>query len=560
MAKQVIRTEPGVDGVGQTLYFDDGSSVFDATNAYNAAAPPPAPAPATSSLPPPPPTPAPEVTDPMSGAVIPPPIPPTAAQQTAAASFLQDPVRAMRAPAAPAADEGPLLTPGIADGVGGLPEAQPQFALAPATRGGFRPSAKTITGVGAADREALSAGAGIVADQQGAASEAATKGQEDLIGHYEARTLHDYLQAQSQDLAALSNIKRNQMVQSQIKQKIDDTTKFKPNRTALFEGTAGGFRAILSAVGMIAGGALQGVNGGRNTAMDTVFKMVDDNVADQVAQNTNIYQELVRSLGDEQAAASVLRSQHLQAVIDMTKAMDLGTKGQEAKAALAGARERATLLQQQTRLDAMAKLAPQESLALAYRAPTPAHLMMIDQTDQALQMAGVSPKQYQEFTTQKLGNGDKTVGQAIQFVKEMDQDTATLRALSQEYGGKLPAVGETINFNRSAFLRNIGAKLGMKGSVDAGDVYKIYNRVLTAKAKAYGGVITKSDIDRAEAETGVTSGQLLDSMARMRGTANGEMMAVANGYFRGKAQFIMDTLMHGVGESPGVRPSGGRPR
>lgn len=560
MAKQVIRTEPGQDGVGQTLYFDDGSSVFDATNSYQDAAPAAAPA----QAPPPPEV----VADPMTGATIPPPIPPTAAQQTSSAAFLQDPLKAMRAPAAAPADDGTILTPGMADGgaaPGGAPEASPEFAMVPGSAGGFSPVAKSTTGLGAQDRQDLSAGANVVAEDQGAAAEAATQGQERLLDHYEARALHDYLAAQAEDVAALAQIKRNQMIQTEIKRKVDDTTKFKPNRTQLYEGTAGGFRAVLSAIGMIAGGMLQGVNGGRNQAMDTVFKMIDDNVSDQVAQNTNLYQELVRSLGDEQAAASILRSHHLQAVVDMTKAMDLGTKGQEQRAALAGARERAQLLQNQTRLDAMAKLAPQETLQMAFRAPTPAHLVMLDKTDQALQMAGVTPKQYQEFTTQKLGNGDKTVGQAIQFVKEMDLDLATLNALAQEYkdaDGKprLPGVGETINFNRSSFLRNIGAKLGMKGSVDAGDVYKIYNRILTQKAKSYGGVITASDISRAEAETGVTSGQLLDSMKRMRGTANGEMMVVANGYFRGRAQFVTDLLLHGVGESPGVRPSGGKPR
>lgn len=569
MAKQVIRTEPGADGVGQTLYFDDGSSVFDATNSYSGAAPPPAAAPAAPDAQPVA-TPAQPVADPLTGQAL--PSPALAPEGAGSRAFMQNPMRALFSETPveqqaaeikpPATDAEPLLTPGMADGGApmGAPEAAPQIVMVPGTRGGFQPTAMSTTGVSAADRADLSAGAGIVADQQGAAAEAATQGQEGLIGHYEARALHDYLAAQADDIANLANIKRNAMVQASIKQKLDDMTKFKPNRTALFEGTAGGFRAVVSALGMLAGGALQGLQGGRNQAMDTVFKMIDENVADQVAQNTGLYQELVRSLGDEQAAASVLRTHHLQAVVDMTKAMDLGTKAQEQRAALSGARERATMQMNQTRLDAMAKLAPQEALHMAYRAPTPAHLVMIDQTDKALQMAGVTPKQYQDFTQAKLGNGDKTVGQAIQFVKEMDQDTASLKALAAEYGGKLPAVGETINFNRSAFLRNIGAKLGMKGSVDAGEVYKIYNRVLTSKAKSYGGVITGSDIARAEAETGVTSGQLLDSMKRMRGTANGEMMAVANGFFRGRSQFVVDTLMHGIGTQPGIRESGGTPR
>jgi hypothetical protein len=208
----------------------------------------------------------------------------------------------------------------------------------------------------------------------------------------------------------------------------------------------------------------------------------------------------------------------------------------------------------------MTKLAPQESLQLAYRAPTPAQLMMIDQTDQMLKMAGVDPEDYRKFTLEKTGNtNSRTVAQSIQFVKDLDQDAASLRALAQEYGGQLPGTGN-IDFGRSSLMRNIGARFGMKGYVDAGDAWRIINRQLTNKAKTFGGVMTESDVKRAESETGVTAQQILDTMRSVRATANGELMGVAEGYFRGRSQFVMDTLLHGIGSQPGVRRSGGRPR
>lgn len=589
MAKRIVKVEPGANGVGQTVTFDDGSTEFDAYGTARADADVTAPAttepekaapslwaqamtamstPAASQLGGASPVAATQPNTEMAkdrtseGAQLrydqANPTGPGAAQRLAAAGMQ---------PLTAGPDGLVKMEPGAADSITGeQPGAMPSLSqvVVPGQAGGMQLTGKQTSGYSSADRASLGENAQFSAEQGRQAKEAEIKGQESYVGQLETDALQRYQKAEAEALAAAAEQKRNQMVQKNIQTKLQDASKFKPNRNELFEGTGGGFRALAAGLGMIAGGMLAGLNGGRNQAEDAVFKMIDDNVRDQVAQNTGVYNELVRRLGDETAAAEVLRSKHLGAVSDMTKALELTAKTKELRAGLAGARERADFEQSQSLLKAQQALTPQETLAMSYRAPTPAAILTIDRDQQALhQLLGPdADKKVGEFMKEKISGQQnaKTVGEAVQYMKEMSADANTLRAIAATHDGKLPGQDQILSPSKSPMLRAALARLGIDHDVAASEVYKIVGSLIAKRAKSYGGAITESDLTMAQGEVGVTGSQILDFMRRMHGEANGQLKATAYGYFQGRSQPVIDIITHGIGTMQGFKEDKGRPR
>lgn len=570
MSKRIVKVTPSESGVGQTVTFDDGSTEFDAFG--TAQVDPDVSAPAVQE---------PEAMDPMGAPAPAAANPPSSATERAVmqnpmrAMFSSQPVEQQVAPATPAAAPSKLvpgpdgvfkMEPGAADMVGDQPGAMPELSqvVVPGQAGGMQLTGKQTSGYGAADRASLGENAQFSAEKGRQAAEAGIQGQEQYVGQLETDALQRYQKAEAEALALAADQKRNMLVQKSIQTKLQDTAKFKPNRTELFEGTAGGFRALAAGLGMIAGGALAGINGGSNHAMEAVFKMIDDNVRDQVSQNSNVYNELVRRLGDETAAAEVLRSKHLQAVSDMTKALELTAKTKELRAGLAGARERADFEQSQSLLKAQQALTPQETLAMSYRAPTPAAILTIDRDQQALhQLLGPeADKKVGEFMKEKISGQQnaKTVGEAVQYMKELGQDAGTLRAIAAAHDGKLPGQDQILSPSKSPMVRAALARLGIDHDVAASEVYKIVGSLIAKRAKSYGGAITESDLTMAQGEVGVTGSQVLDFMRRMHAEANGQLKATAYGYFQGRSQPVIDIITHGIGTMQGFKEDKGRAR
>lgn len=558
MAKRIVKVEPGSGGVGQTVTFDDGSTEFDAFG--TATVDPDVVAPAVVE---------PEVADPMTGAVVPPPTPVTPAQQASADAFLSDPVKSMgqKPKLVPGPDGVFKMEPGAADILTGeQPSAMPELSqvVVPGSPGGMQLTGKQTSGYGAEDRASLGENAQFSAEQGRQAAQAGIEGQEKYVGQLETDALQRYQKAEAEALAVAADQKRNQLVQKSVQSKLQDASKFRPDRHQLFEGTAGGFRALAAGLGMIAGGALAGLNGGNNHAMDAVFKMIDDNVRDQVSQNTNVYNELVRRLGDEQAAAEVLRAKHLGAVADMTKALELTAKTMELRAGLAGARERADFEQSQSLLKAQQALTPQETLAMSYRAPTAAAVLTIDRDQQALRglIGPDADKKVGEFMKEKISGQQnaKTVGEAVQYMKDLGQDANTLRAIAATHDGSLPGQDQVLSPSKSPMIRAALARLGINHDVAASEVYKIVGSLIAKRAKSYGGAITQSDLDMAKGEIGVTGPQILDFMRRMHREANGQLKATAYGYFQGRSQPVIDIITHGIGTMQGFKEDKGRAR
>lgn len=98
--------------------------------------------------------------------------------------------------------------------------------------------------------------------------------------------------------------------------RLEDAAKFKPDRTQLFQGDTGLLFGISAAVAAMAGGWLmgQGLTGGKNPYLDTVLRMIDDNANDQIAANSQVYQELTRRLGSAEAAKRELKARMAEAL------------------------------------------------------------------------------------------------------------------------------------------------------------------------------------------------------------------------------------------------------
>jgi hypothetical protein len=168
--------------------------------------------------------------------------------------------------------------------------------------------------------------------------------------------------------------------------KLEDTAKFKPDRTALFRGDSGVLFGISAAISAMAGGWLmgQGLTGGKNPYLDAVMRMIDDNARDQVETNSQVYQELTRRLGSAEAAKRELKARMLGAVNDTIEAQARFEKGELVQKGAAGIAAQVLAEQAKNRLDVEKAVAKQTTKTIQSRTqmvPNPAATGGIDMTD-----------------------------------------------------------------------------------------------------------------------------------------------------------------------------------
>jgi hypothetical protein len=140
---------------------------------------------------------------------------------------------------------------------------------------------------------------------------------------------------------------------TQTSAKLEETAKFRPDRTALFRGDSGVLFGIAAAISAMAGGWLmgQGLTGGKNPYLDAVMRMIDDNARDQVETNSQIYQELTRRLGSAEAAKRELKARMLGALDDTIQAQARFDKADLVQQGAAGVRAQVIAEQAKKRLD-----------------------------------------------------------------------------------------------------------------------------------------------------------------------------------------------------------------
>lgn len=159
----------------------------------------------------------------------------------------------------------------------------------------------------------------------GQANEAARQAGAAKVGEMQATSALDQRQAQeaygrgvNQYFETAAQLATQDEVIRETNSRLEQAAQFKPDRTALFHGDQGALFGVSAAVAAMAGGWLmgQGLTGGRNPYLDAVFKIIDDNAKDQIAQNGQVYQELTRRLGSAEAAKKELKARQLQALND----------------------------------------------------------------------------------------------------------------------------------------------------------------------------------------------------------------------------------------------------
>lgn len=98
--------------------------------------------------------------------------------------------------------------------------------------------------------------------------------------------------------------------------RLEETAKFKPDRSALFHGDGGTMFGISAAIAAMAGGWLmgQGLTGGKNPYLDVIMRMIDQNAQDQVEANSATFRELERRLGSAEAARNELKARMKESV------------------------------------------------------------------------------------------------------------------------------------------------------------------------------------------------------------------------------------------------------
>lgn len=155
-------------------------------------------------------------------------------------------------------------------------------------------------------------------DQQGQAETGRIKAEADLQ-RKQARDA--YGRGVNQYFEALGQKQMQDQIVSETSQALDEASKFKPDRAQLFHNDHGVLFAISSAIAAMAGGWMMGRGlAGKNVFLDSIFKMIDDNANDQIAQNSAVMKELTRRLGSAEAAAKELKARMYGAVQDTIEA------------------------------------------------------------------------------------------------------------------------------------------------------------------------------------------------------------------------------------------------
>lgn len=125
---------------------------------------------------------------------------------------------------------------------------------------------------------------------------------------------------------------------------------WRPDRTELFHGKEGVAFGLMAAVAAMAGSWMQGKHGvTQNAYLPTIMKMIDDNVDQQVRQNSSAMQHLRDIKGSVAAAKLELRDRQLSYVQQQADGFALKDKSEILQAGLAGFRDHMTAEREETR-------------------------------------------------------------------------------------------------------------------------------------------------------------------------------------------------------------------
>lgn len=223
----------------------------------------------------------------------------------------------------------PPALPGPGKGVGALPPeaAMPEAAAVPA----LIPTTERkegSTGPDKASAARISAGIESTDAASATAQASATNAKQveaDVTKQRALRTMGQAAEALKDDAAKQAVLDH---IDTTVQQKLDAGAAWRPNPTELFHGDHGVLFGISAAVAAMAGGWLSVRQNTTNQYLPIIMKMIDDNVKDQVRQNSSMMQTLRDQKGDVKAAMSDLRGRmlaHTQQVADGLALKDQST-------------------------------------------------------------------------------------------------------------------------------------------------------------------------------------------------------------------------------------------
>lgn len=369
------------------------------------------------------------VADPMTGAPVPEPTPATAEQQAHSDAVLTDPARALtkgvrtgttdvehpgreRAPGVTTVDPAkPSMQPGAADSQAGLLSMQPGHAdMIAGSEGGLQVTKTESKGLEHGPE--LIQGVNDAADQERGAVLDESLARETQLMDDEKRQAEMETKIKQQNAENAIQQKLIMDRRAKVEQRIAAVSAEQPDRNRTFPT---GWNLVATFAGAIAGGMLQGLQGGSNPVLDALNHRLDLDVQQQRETQSTQIKDLARQLGSMDAAEDILRAKQKEVVLKEVEARLLGGQNKVAPAQIQAFRSRMNAEITRHKIDAISKL-DRDLTIQEVNTPATAARTFNAESFRATELQkyasenGVKPKDaIKEFNTWSKGAKDRTI-------------------------------------------------------------------------------------------------------------------------------------------------------
>jgi hypothetical protein len=168
-------------------------------------------------------------------------------------------------------------------------------------------------------------------------------------------------------------------------------------------------------------------------------------------------------------------------------------------------------------------------------------IKLTNDTTKRLEAIGLTPKALAEGMTKpsREGTNAPTIAQAVQNVRQLDNDIKFLEALAAENGGTIEGTG--VLKIPEAYV-GYAAKLGLEKGLKAEQAGQLLNKYINQQARSYGGAITESDRDAALKEAGESTKGKLFFLRNLRGQTNNQVRQSLGVHFPGAGNDVLDIV------------------
>lgn len=464
------------------------------------------------------------------------------------------------APTGPASTKSSALTMAADRVSAGASQAgandMPSAVVIPGTKGGMRETSRTTSEVSTNYRkrlEELLTSADQDSDEWLADVQSTING---MTAQHTAKQQERYASQRGKEQAAIIEQSRQEQIKRQATSDVQAAQQLERNPSRLWGNP---WFAASAAIGGIAS-ALLDLRNGTNTAdgfWSSIWRTLDADLLRQENERSGALEAAKTRLGDAEGNIARL-------VVQARQAGDVANGLQEAiDAAPVEAAEKILFYKNQAlarkqQLEAQAVLAQEGrvSSTQTYQPPTPAKALWID--DAQLAALGMNQESYTKALEAKAGSGENapTNAQALENIKAVRADAATLDALAKD--GVL--TGDKIVWNKLSDasrrgLASLGLNIQSEGAVDRDKIRLIVGDRLNEYARSFGGAITDSDRETAKATMGQSVEAQLAFLKRMADKAENSVRGSLNARALGRGQQLIDLQLRAVDRTKGVPQS-----